>query len=151
MTSTRKKPRVLEPHPGAERRSSTVLSAARIAVFFENLAAYAHVSEASKAAGLNRMALYKKRKDEPAFAAAWDEAYALGVDALEEEAVRRANKGVKKAVYYKGRVVGYDRVYSDVLAMFMLKGARPDKYRERHEHSGAGGGPVQFIIENSKE
>jgi len=151
MTSTNKKPRVLEAHPGAPKRSSTVLSSARVAVFLENLASYAHVSEAAKAAGLNRMALYKYKKDDAGFSQAWDDAYALGMEALEEEALRRANKGVKKAVYYKGRVVGHDRIYSDVLAMFMLKGAKPEKYRERHEHSGAGGGPVSFIIENSKE
>ena len=32
--------------------------------------------------------------------------------------------------------------YSDTLLIFLLKGLRPQKYRERYEHTGANGGPI---------
>ena len=147
MTSTKKKARVLEPALGAPKRCSSVLSAARVAVFLENLTQYANVSEAAYAAGLDRIALHRQRKIDPALAEAWEEAYNLGIDKMEEEGQRRATQGVRKNIYYKGRVVGSERQYSDVLMMFFLKGAKPEKFRERSEVTGKGGGPIAFVIE----
>ncbi len=52
--------------------------------------------------------------------------------------VQRATFGVRKpAGWYKGRPGGYVREYSDILAIFLLKGLRPDKYRDRVEMRGA--------------
>lgn len=142
---------LLKSEVGAPQRRSTRLSAARIAVFLNNLSERPNVSVAAMAAGLDRNALYLCKKENSAFAKAWDEAYELGVDGLEEEAERRANKGVKKGIYYKGRRVATEYQYSDVLLMFMLKGKRPDTFRERVEHSGNKGGPINFIIEGKGE
>lgn len=36
------------------------------------------------------------------------------------------------------------REFSDTLAIFLLKAHKPEKYRERYEHTGPGGGPIQF-------
>src|SRR5947209_7038205 len=41
-----------------------------------------------------------------------------------------------------GEKVGSIRKYSDHLLQTMLKGRRPDVYRERYEHSGPGGAPL---------
>lgn len=38
----------------------------------------------------------------------------------------------------------YEHEYSDTLLIFQLKGAKPEKYRERIEHSGPDGGPIQI-------
>jgi hypothetical protein len=38
----------------------------------------------------------------------------------------------------------YELEYSDTLLIFLLKGIRPEKYRERFEHSGPEGGPIEF-------
>jgi hypothetical protein len=45
-------------------------------------------------------------------------------------------------------MVGTKRRYSDTLAIFMAKGARPKKFRDHqvHEHMGEGGGPVQHVV-----
>jgi len=51
---------------------------------------------------------------------------------LLEEVDRRAVEGVRKAKYYKGEVIGYERDYSDNLLMFRVKGRMPE-YRENHE------------------
>ncbi len=89
---------------------------------------------------------YNWRKGDEAFATAWDEALDAGTDALEDEAVRRAHEGVEEPVFYQGEEVARVRKYSDNLLMFLLKGRRPERFRERTEISGPGGGPVRVVL-----
>ena len=56
----------------------------------------------------------------------------------------RGFEGGEEPVYQGGKLVGTKRRFSDNLAMFRLKGEMPNKYREVHEHTGAGGGPIQL-------
>ncbi len=102
-------------------------------------------------AGAGRAAVYKWRKGDPEFAAAWDKAEDEGTDVLEAEAIRRAVEGVDEPVgWYQGVAGGTIRRYSDVLLIFLLKGRRPNKYRERQqvEHSGPGGGPIEIEVDS---
>ena len=71
----------------------------------------------------------------------------MGADMLEDEAVRRAKDGVERPVYQGGKLVGHVQEYSDTLLIFLLKGARPEKYRDRvqRELSGPGGQTIQLI------
>lgn len=66
---------------------------------------------------------------------------------LEDEAVRRGHEGVRKAIRYKGKIVGYETEFSDTLLMFQIKAGNPEKYRERTDNrlSGAGGFPLAGI------
>lgn len=59
-------------------------------------------------------------------------------EVLEQEAWRRAVTGTLKPVYQGGEQVGTVREYSNTLMIFLLKGANPEKYRERvqQQHSG---------------
>lgn len=52
---------------------------------------------------------------------------------MEAEAWRRGKTGVLKPVYQGGKKVGSVREYSDTLLIFMLKGTRPEKYRDRQQ------------------
>ena len=61
---------------------------------------------------------------------------------LEEEAIRRACRGVNEPVFYRGKVCGAIQKYSDTLLIVLLKALAPAKYREVHELQGEGGGPV---------
>ena len=78
---------------------------------------------------------------------------------LEAEARRRAAIGVDEPVFYKGKVVGHIRKYSDNLLMFLLKAHWPEKFRDNYgvEHSGPSGGPVkveaktEHVFQPSKE
>lgn len=112
------------------------------------LAAYVKtgtVTGAATAAKIGRTSHYEWLKDKQyadAFAGAKEEAS----DALEQEARRRAIDGVLEPVYYQGELVGRVRRYSDTLLIFLLKGNKPDKYRERHEIGGLGGGPVEMRV-----
>ncbi len=53
-------------------------------------------------------------------------------DMLEAAAIKRATKGVSKNVYHRGEKIGTEITYSDVLLIFMLKGLRPEKYRDNY-------------------
>lgn len=67
-----------------------------------------------------------------------------GAEVLEDECRRRAFHGFDEPVFYQGVECGVVRKYSDTLAIFMLKGAKPNKYRERvsSEMSGPDGKPI---------
>ena len=95
------------------------------------------------AAGLVRQTIYKWLKRDQPFQKAFDEARADATDKLEEEARRRAVDGTIRPVYHQGKMVGGYREHSDTLLIFLLKGAKPDVYRERFEHTGKDGGPIQ--------
>jgi hypothetical protein len=84
---------------------------------------------AAEDAGIGRSTAWLWRKNDPEFAAAWDEAVAEGVDRLEDEAHRRAVEGYNpRPIYHKGKKVGEIREYSDSLLGLLLKGRRPEVY-----------------------
>ena len=51
---------------------------------------------------------------------------------------RRRATGIKRAIYYAGKVVGSEQVYDSALLMFLMRAHRPHLYREnvKVEHSG---------------
>lgn len=100
---------------------------------------------ACEIAGCHRVSLFLWRRDDEEFARLYDVAMSLAADALESECFRRAMEGNEKPVFQGGKKVGVMQEYSDTLAIFLLKGARPEKYRERWsgELSGPGGAPIE--------
>lgn len=116
--------------------------------FFKALSLYPNVSRASKTAGYNRERVYVWRKQDQKFYDRWDEAWNLAIEAMEEELMRRALEGVEEPVFQGGEEVGTKQKFSDTLGIFMMKGARPKKYREHqvHEHTAPGGGPPLFQV-----
>ena len=107
-----------------------------VPVFLEHLAATYNVEASCRKAKISKTVVYEKRRTDPQFAEMWDRAREIGAVALESEAIRRAVEGVLQPVYHNGAIVGYERRYSDRLIEFLLRGAMPEKYRERHELSG---------------
>ena len=113
--------------------------------FLDQLRQHGNISEAARQAGIDRKTAYNSKAKAPEFAEAWEEAVAESTDTLEAEARRRAVEGVEEPVYYRGAVVGHITKYSDGLLMFLLKGKRPDEFRDTaithkgkvgHAHSG---------------
>ena len=76
------------------------------------------------------------------FQKAFATARALCGDLIEAEIIRRSIEGIDEPVYQGGRLVGFVRKYSDRLLELAAKAALPEKYREKFEHSGPGGGPI---------
>jgi hypothetical protein len=109
------------------------LTSARQARFLEALADTGNVTAAVAAAGISRTRAYERRKTDPAFATAWDEAEDIATDRLEDEARRRAIEGIAEPLVSAGKLVRGDdgqpitvRRYSDNL----IKARRPPR-RER--------------------
>lgn len=111
--------------------------------FLAELAQRGIVQDAAASTGYPRSLFYTWRKEDAAFAAAWDEALEVATDRAEREAWRRAVEGIDKPLI--GRV-GKDqdgvieviKEYSDAILLRLLSSRRPEKWRERQqiEHSG---------------
>lgn len=101
--------------------------------------------------GIDRSAEWHWRSD-PAFVEAKAVAWQLAAEKLEAEAFRRAHDGVEEPVYQGGAEVGRVRKYSDTLLIFLLKGAKPNTYRDqwKGEISGPDGGPIRTAVDLSK-
>lgn len=134
---------------GQPQKGGTPTDASWHERFIERLAVTGNVTKAAAAAGVSRSAAYVHRDVDPEFKAAWEEADAMVADELEDEARRRAVEGDEVTIFNRrGEEIGTTFKRSDTLLIFLLKGARPDKYREnmRHEHSGPGGGPISYKV-----
>lgn len=123
--------------------------------FLATLAQTGNVSESAVGARIARSVVYQAREEHPDFAARWDAALEEAADRLEQEARRRAVEGVAEPVFYRGDECGTVQRYSDTLLIFLLKGARPDKYREtvRNEVTGKDGAPLvirEVVVELTK-
>jgi len=80
--------------------------------FLKALEHSGNIKGSCESAGISRQTAYVARKEDGVFAVAWDEALETACDDMEGEAFRRGVKGVKKAVYYRGRVCGHITKYS---------------------------------------
>lgn len=93
-------------------------------------------TRASAAAGVNASTIAYHRKTNPEFVEQEFEATQRGTDRIEDEATRRAVEGVAEPVYQGGQLVGEVQRYSDQLMGLLLRGRRPERYKDRVEQSG---------------
>lgn len=84
-----------------------------VPTFLELVAQTGNVYLSARGAGVSRTTPYALAARDPGFAADWASAEANAADLLEGEARRRALEG------------------SDPLLMFLLRGLKPERYRER--------------------
>lgn len=103
------------------------------AQFVTAFAESGNVSAACRVADIDRSTYYYWLEHDALFAARVAQAQEQANDALELEARRRAIEGWEEPVWSatKGKQIGMVRKFSDTLLIFLLKGARPGKYRER--------------------
>jgi len=102
-------------------------------LFLSHLESTGIVKKALDKSGLALKTAYRHRKSDTKFCEEWDIAVDAAMDLLEGEAYRRAFEGVKEPVFRKNGQVGEVTKYSDPLIMFLLKGNRPAKYREKFD------------------
>lgn len=128
------------------------------------------IAPAAEAAGVSPGAVYRARKVDPDFAAAFDEAEEIVATTIEDELYRRAVEGVEEPIVHQGNftpVFEYfvdeegvqqqrikldengnpvylkRRVYSDALLVHLSKGRLRQRYgTDRAEISGPDGGPI---------
>jgi hypothetical protein len=86
--------------------------------------------------GLAPSTFDQRYREDADFRARFDAAMEVGINRMEEEAIRRGVDGFDAPVFGSlgaGQgtgVVGRERKYSDTLMIFMLKSKRPKTYRE---------------------
>ena len=101
--------------------------------FLSALAEVGVVRYACRSANVDSATVYRRRDVDEEFRDAWAVALEEAADALEEAAVARARDGYVECVVSRNGEIRENRKYSDLLLIFLLKGARPDKYRERSD------------------
>lgn len=100
----------------------------RFLVAFRNLG---NVLKACRIVGVGRTCHYDWLREDAEYRAAFDEAQIEAARILEDEAHRRATEGFDEPVFYKGKVVGYKRIYSDLLMAKLLAGRNPAVFSQR--------------------
>lgn len=112
------------------------------ALFLENYAITGNITYACRAAAVHRSTFYGWTEHDAEFSAALNVAKEEAADLIEEACRQRAVEGVVKEtpIIHNGKVVStvVETKYSDTLAMFLLNGLRPEKYKHRSEvtHTG---------------
>lgn len=110
------------------------------------LAAYSQcaiIGNAADIANIHRRTHYKWLESDPEYAQQFADAHEQALDRIETEALRRGREGWEEPVIYQGGLcypAGKDgkpgkepitiRKYDSNLLMFILKGGRPEKFRD---------------------
>lgn len=99
------------------------------------------VARASRWAKVARTSHYEWMQMDPEYPRRFEEAEMRAGRALEDEAVRRAFEGLRKPMFYQGKVVRvngeivYEVEYSDRLLERLLEANNPEKFKRRTENS----------------
>jgi hypothetical protein len=136
--------------------------------FLDAYAKLGTVLAAAKAAGIGRRTHYDWLEKDTKYAKQFENVHREFCDSIEHEIFRRGVVGVDKPVMHQGKPVYHPdptdptkllkdprtglpvqvtiKDYSDTLLIFRAKGEMPEKYRDKfeHEHTGKGGGPIEF-------
>jgi hypothetical protein len=106
----------------------TVRTPKKRAVFLKALAETGTVTHACRAAKLPRQTAYDWRAADPEFAKQWTDAIDVVADRIENALLTLALKCADDNHPPKATTA----------AIFLLKGLRPEKFRERHDHRVSG-------------
>jgi len=130
---------------------------AKQALFLQHYASIGVITASARLAGISRSLHYewlKQSKKYPKYAKQFEDAREQACDRLETEMIRRGVQGWDEPVY--GKLAGKDtgsgqigtiRKYSDRMLEIALKACRPERFRERYEHSGPGNAPLTFTLD----
>ena len=135
--------RVRERKRAPQLRMST---AQQQAAFLAQYAAIGNITSAANLAKIDRQRHYEWVNDRvkyPDYPARFEQAIEQFKDTLERAIVQRGVYGLDRPIYQGGKLVGYERMYSDKLLELSAKAHMPSKYRERVDLTGAGGGPIE--------
>jgi len=117
------------------------------------LAAYrtcGNITRAAIIAKIDRSSHFRWIKENSKYKTIFGDAHEAAADSLEEEARRRASEGWLEPVWYEGSQCGQVRKFSDTLLIFLLKGLRPEKYRERISAELSGSVQVSVRLEDAR-
>lgn len=125
------------PRAAKARRAGDAPTPTKLNAFLHHLGRTGSVTFAAVRAGLRRSTLYKLKADDGEFAGRWAEAVDLGVERLQDDAMRRALQGTERAVFRNGQQVGSVRQYDNRLLQFLLRAHRPEVYADKGRAAAA--------------
>jgi hypothetical protein len=110
-------------------------------VFLAELRKYGILGDACRAARVSWDTIDKYRSEDAEFAARYSEALEEAVDRVEKQAMKIAGEGIRRPIYRKGELVGYQMEPEPGMIQFVLRTRRRDRYADKLEvnHSGAVG------------
>ena len=115
---------------------------------------YSHfgvISKSAQAVGVGYDTIARQLKSDPVFKKLFERAKIVAADTVEAEVFKRAVEGWEEPVWYQGEIVGHTLKKSDRMLELLAKGVRPDKFSEKMQLSGKGGGPLQLQVINFGE
>jgi hypothetical protein len=118
------------PNSGELLRPGRLTTARRKSLVLDLLIQGHTLSHVREALGINRVTVYRWRRGDKVFAQSYSNAMEAGTDLIEQEARRRAVEGYDRPVFQQGRLAGLERVYSDMPLALLLRGRRPDIFRD---------------------
>lgn len=104
-------------------------------LYLHTLGHCANITIAAQIAGVTTAAVRLARADRE-FDAAEKEAMTKGVDLIEASAFKSAVYGDMEPIYHQGILCGHVLKYSDAMRALLLKGRRPEVYRDKIEATG---------------
>lgn len=120
--------------PRGAAKGKAHVPALRKKTFLAEYRQVGNITAAADAVGIGRRTHYDWMEQDEAYRLEFEDATDEAADRLEFEARRRAVTGVDEPVgWYQGSPGGMVKKYSDTLLIFLLKGARPAKYRDGYE------------------
>lgn len=113
------------------------------------LAAYrrtCNITRSAELAGIKPRQHYRWLEN-PKYAEAFKRASVVAAQWLEDKAVEGAHDGWEEPVFYQGQPCGTVRRFDLGMRQMLLRGAKPEKYRQSTELTGKDGGPIQAKLE----
>ncbi len=109
------------------------------------------ITTACRWAKISRQAHYNWIEHDPTYRPRFERAVKRGVSVLADEAIRRGHQGVRRPIFYKGKICGYVNEYSDGLLLRMMEAREPELYSQRTKQDLTGTveitGPTKVIVE----
>jgi hypothetical protein len=132
------------PRPKVPNSARSTLEPKKLNSFLHHLGRTGSVTFAAARSGLHRTQLYKHRDRNAAFRRKWEAALNLGIDRLQDDAIRRALHGTERAVFREGKQVGAIRQYDNRLLQFLLRSHRPSIYAAPPQSAPDGVSPAEL-------
>jgi len=140
--------------------------APKVRAFLAAIRLCPNVTMAARAVGIPRDLHYGRYRRDAAYRKAFDDAWELGIQSIEDAVVERMMEGVPEPIVYKGRIcyerdekgeLMYDEEgkpirlimqrYSVERERLILRGLRPERYKDSAEVTGLGGKPLLEKLE----
>ena len=94
------------------------------------------IKAAQRLSGVHWRSHYRWLAEDVRYGELFDLVRALLADEAEEEAYRRAFLGYETPLHYHGKIKSWYKSYSDALAVFLLKGMKPERYGRHADELG---------------